>query len=189
MKKMRLGLLFFSVLGLVTTNFSGCKGGLSLSVGANGKTDSKSAALANEPEVTFKDLQGNSVTLASLKGKVVIVDFWATYCEPCQIEIPWLIELQQKYADKGFTVVGVAMDEEGQKLVGPFVKTTQYDVNGQKMLMNYPIVIGTDDTADKFGGLLGYPTNLIITRDGKIAKKIIGLGSFEDFESQIKKLL
>jgi thiol-disulfide isomerase/thioredoxin len=189
MKKMRLGLLFLSVLGMVTTNFSGCKGGYLFSVGANGKNDSKISALANEPEVTFKDLQGNTVTLASLKGKVVLVDFWATWCEPCQVEIPSLIELQQKYADKGFTIVGVAMDEEGKKIVDPFVKVTQYDVGGQKMLMNYPIVLGNDDIADQFGGLLGYPTNIILTRDGKIAKKFIGLADQDELESQIKKLL
>jgi thiol-disulfide isomerase/thioredoxin len=187
MKKTRWGLLLLSVLAMVTTDFSGCK--KEFSVGATGKTGEKVRALADEPVVTFKDLQGSNVTLASLKGKVVVVDFWATWCEPCQVEIPWLIELQQKYADKGLTIVAVAMDEEGQKVVEPFVKTTQYDVNGNKMLMNYSIVLGNDDIADQFGGLLGYPTNVIITRDGKIAKKFIGLGDQSELEDQIKKLL
>ena len=65
--------------------------------------------------MTFKDLQGKDVPLASLKGKVVVVNFWATWCEPCQVEIPWMIDFQQKYADKGFTLLGVAMDDEGKK--------------------------------------------------------------------------
>jgi thiol-disulfide isomerase/thioredoxin len=189
MKKMRWGTLFLAVLGLVTTDFSGCKGGYFFSVGANAKTDSKSTVLANEPEVTFKDLQGNNVTLASLKGKVVLVNFWATWCEPCQIEIPWMIEFQQKYGDKGFTLLGVAMDEEGKSVVDPFVKATQYDVDGSKMLMNYPIVLGSDDIADKFGGLIGLPTTVVISRDGKIQKKYIGLAQHDALEKQIQGLL
>ena len=72
------------------------------------------------PDVTFKDLDGERRPLSSLKGKVVVVNFWATWCDPCREEIPWLIEFQQKYADKGFTLVGVAMDEEGQ-VGGPAV--------------------------------------------------------------------
>ena len=88
--------------------------------------------MPNAPDVTFKDLQGKDVTLASLKGKVVVVNFWATWCEPCQIEIPWMIEFQQKYGDKGFTLLGVAMDEEGKSVVDPFVQKTQFDVDGTK---------------------------------------------------------
>src|SRR6201987_5991692 len=70
-----------------------------------------------EPVVTFKDLNGQDVPLGQYKGKVVLVNFWATWCEPCQIEIPWLIEMQQKYSAKGFTVLGVAMDDDGAKVV------------------------------------------------------------------------
>jgi thiol-disulfide isomerase/thioredoxin len=189
MKKMRLGLLFAAVLGLITTNFSGCKG--AFSVGATGKGDPKTGAkaLADEPQVTFKDLKGNDVTLASLKGKVVLVNFWATWCEPCQVEIPWMIEYQQKYADKGFTLLGVAMDEEGKKVVDPFVAATQFEVNGTKMLMNYPILLGSDDIADKFGGLIGLPTSVVISRDGKIQKKYIGLASFDELDKLIQGLL
>jgi thiol-disulfide isomerase/thioredoxin len=189
MKNMELGLLFLAVLGLVTTNFSGCKGGLGLSVGANGKSEAKKSPLADEPEVTFKDMQGNNVTLASLKGKVVLVNFWATWCEPCQVEIPWMIEFQQKYGDKGFTLLGVAMDEEGKSVVDPFVKETKYDVDGQKLLMNYPIVLGSDDIADKFGGLIGLPTSVMISRDGKIQKKYIGLAQHDALEKLIQSLL
>ncbi len=72
-----------------------------------------------EPEVTLKDLDGKDLSLAQYKGKVVLVNFWATWCEPCQVEIPWLIEMQQKYAARGFTVLGIAMDEEGASVVTP----------------------------------------------------------------------
>ena len=67
----------------------------------------------------FKDLDGKEVSLEDYKGKVVLVNFWATWCEPCRVEIPWLIEMQQKYGSKGFTVLGVAMDEEGKSVVSP----------------------------------------------------------------------
>ena len=145
--------------------------------------------LANEPDVTFKDLSGKDVSLASFKGKVVVVNFWATWCEPCQVEIPWMIGFQQKYADKGFTLLGVAMDDDGESVVEPFVQKTEFDVDGKKMAMNYPIVLGNDDLAGKFGGLLGLPTTFVISRDGKIVKRYIGLASRDDLEGEIKSLL
>ncbi len=141
------------------------------------------------PEVKFKDLEGKEVTLAQYKGTVVLVDFWATWCDPCYVEIPWLIEMQQKYAAKGFTVLGVAMDEEGKSAVTPFLAKERFDVNGQKLAMNYPIVLGNDDVADKFGGLLGYPTGFLITRDGKVVKKFQGLTSFDEIAKAIESQL
>ena len=141
------------------------------------------------PEVKFKDLDGKEVTLAQFKGTVVLVDFWATWCDPCYVEIPWLIEMQKKYAAKGFTVLGVAMDEEGKSAVTPFLAKERFDVNGQKLPMNYPIVLGNDDVADKFGGLLGYPTGFLITRDGKVVKKFQGLTSFDEIAKAIESQL
>lgn len=193
MKKILNGLLFFLVLAIATTDFSGCNsggffhsmlhgnGGASVNAGQSGG--------AAEPNVTFKDLDGKDVSLASLKGKVVVVNFWATWCEPCQIEIPEMIEFQQKYADRGFTLLGVAMDDEGKSVVAPFVQKTQFDVDGKKMTMNYPIVLGNDDLASKFGGIIGLPTTVVISRDGKIVKRFIGLASSDALESQIQKLL
>jgi cytochrome c-type biogenesis protein len=146
------------------------------------------SAMAAEPNVTFKDLQGNNVQLASLKGKVVLVNFWGTWCAPCREEIPLLIGMQQKYASKGFTLVGVATNDD-IKDVNPFVKNTQFDVSGQQMTMNYPIMMGTDDISSQFGGLIGMPTSILITRDGKIAKKYIGILSADqvvkDVEGQL----
>ena len=172
-------LLMLVVVASFTANFSGCKSG-----GAG-----TPKTLANEPEVTFKDLQGKDVSLASLKGKVVVVNFWATWCEPCQVEIPWMIDFQQKYADKGFTLLGVAMDDDGKSAVEPFVQKSQFDVDGKKMAMNYPIVLGNDDLAAKFGGLLGLPTSIVISRDGKVVKRYIGLASQDDLDREIKSLL
>jgi len=141
------------------------------------------------PEVTFKDLEAKDVTLGQYKGKVVLVNFWATWCDPCYIEIPWLIEMQQKYEAKGFTVVGISMDEEGQSAVAPFLAKERFNVNGQRLPMNYPIVIGNDEVADKFGGLLGYPTSFLISRDGKIVKKVQGLISYEELTKAIESQL
>ncbi len=152
----------------VAVGFSGCK----MTVPAAGSA-SKPAALADEPDVTFKDLQGKDVTLASFKGKVVLVNFWGTWCEPCRGEIPILIGMQQKYSPKGFTLLGAATNDE-EKTVDAFIHNTQFNVGGQQMTMNYPIVMGSDAISDKFGGLLGMPTSFLITRDGTIATRYIG---------------
>jgi thiol-disulfide isomerase/thioredoxin len=149
----------------------------------------KPGEMPNAPQVTFKDLQGNAVPLAQFKGKVVLVNFWATWCEPCRIEIPSLIEFQQKYAARGFTILGVAMDDEGASVVQPFVEKPQWDVDGKKVAMNYPIMLGNDDVAAKFGGLLGIPTSVLISRDGKVVKRIIGLISTDSLEREIQSLL
>ncbi len=101
------------------------------------------------------------------------MNFWGTWCEPCRGEIPILIAMQQKYGPKGFTLLGAATNDE-EKTVDSFIHTTQFNVGGQEMLMNYPIVMGSDDISTKFGGLLGMPTSYLITRDGKIAKRYIG---------------
>jgi thiol-disulfide isomerase/thioredoxin len=138
------------------------------------------------PDLRLKDVDGKDVALADLKGKVVFVNFWATWCEPCQIEIPWLIDMQAKYGPKGFTVVGVAMDEEGKSVVAPFVTKEKFDVNGQKAAMSYPIWLGTDDAADKFGGVLGYPTSFLISRDGKQVRKFQGLEGYDTLAKAIE---
>jgi thiol-disulfide isomerase/thioredoxin len=151
------------------------------------KTEASASAPA--PEVTFEDLNGKTVSLAEYKGKIVLVNFWATWCDPCYIEIPWLIEMQQKYGDKGFTVLGIAMDEEGKSAVSPFLAKERFNVNGQRLPMNYPIVLGNDAVADKFGGLLGYPTSFLISRDGQIIKKIQGLISYEEITKAIESQL
>jgi thiol-disulfide isomerase/thioredoxin len=174
-------LLLALVLCVATANFSGCS--------KNGSGPASGAALANEPDVTFKDLQGNDVSLGSLKGKVVLVNFWATWCEPCRTEIPWMIEFQQKYAGKGFTMLGVAMDDEGKAAVNPFIQKAQFDVNGHPSRMDYPIVLGNDDLASKFGGLIGLPTSVMISRDGKIEKRYIGLVNHDSIEKEIQSLL
>jgi thiol-disulfide isomerase/thioredoxin len=130
---------------------------------------------------TLKDVAGNNVKLASLKGKVVLLDFWATWCGPCKIEIPWFIEFQNKYGASGLQVVGVSVDDTVDKLK-PYVA---------EMKMNYPILqgLGHDDVQDAFGPIWGIPVTVVISRDGKICAKHTGMSSKESFENQIKALL
>ena len=142
-----------------------------------------------EPDLKLKDMNGNDVALTDFKGKVVFVNFWATWCDPCRVEIPWLIAMQNKYGPQGFTVVGIAMDEDGKSAVAPFLAKERFDVDGRKVPMNYPILLGTDDAADKFGGILGYPSSFVISRDGKIITKFQGLQSEDDLTKAIESQL
>ncbi len=182
MKRFALALLLLAAFSLLPSLESCRKFDVP---GATGGSSSLSLA----PNVTFKGLDGQDVSLASLKGKVVLVNFWATWCEPCQIEIPWMIGFQQKYASRGFTILGVGMDDEGKSAIEPFVNSRKFDVNGAKLSMNYPIFIGNDDVAQKFGGLIGLPTSILISRDGHIVKKYLGLASYDSLDKQIQGLL
>jgi thiol-disulfide isomerase/thioredoxin len=148
-------------------------------------------ALAGKPapDLKFKDLEGKQVALSDLKGKVVFLNFWATWCDPCRIEIPWLIEMQAKYGPQGFTVVGVAMDDEGKSVVAPFLEKERFDVNGQKLPISYPILLGSDDAAEKFGGILGYPTSFLLSRDGRIIEKFQGLQSEDELIKGVESQL
>jgi thiol-disulfide isomerase/thioredoxin len=141
------------------------------------------------PEIRLRNLNGKEVSLADYKGKVVLLNFWATWCDPCRVEIPWLIDLQAKYASRGFTVVGVAMDEEGKSVVAPFIEKERFDVNGKQLPMDYPILLGDDEASEKFGGILGYPTSFLISRDGKIVMKIQGLRSYDEIAQAIEAQL
>jgi thiol-disulfide isomerase/thioredoxin len=189
LKHFNLFLALALAVGLA--GIAGCRsrGAASVAADETGRPTNAGKELPNEPDVTFKDLQGKDVPLSSLKGKVVVVNFWATWCEPCRVEIPWMIDFQQKLSDKGFTLLGVAMDEEGKSVVEPFVEKTQFDVDGHTMTMNYPIVLGNDDLAAKFGGLIGLPTTVVISRDGKVAKRFIGIVSHDQLEKTIQGLL
>jgi len=153
------------------------------------KADNAARAAQLAPDFTLKDLDGKDVSLSQYKGQVVLVNFWATWCDPCYIEIPWLIEMQQKYAGKGFTILGVALDEEGKSVVAPWVAKERFDVGGQKLPMNYPILLGDDAVGDKFGGLLGYPTSILISRDGKIIKRVTGILTYDEISKAIESQL
>jgi thiol-disulfide isomerase/thioredoxin len=130
---------------------------------------------------TLKGLDNAPVRLADFKGKVLLLDFWATWCGPCKVEIPWFMELQKKYASRGFSVVGISTDDT-LALLKPYVTT---------MKMNYPVLQGKDrdDVMDAFGPIVGMPTTVMISRTGKICATHAGLTSREIFESEVQALL
>jgi len=140
-------------------------------------------------DFTLKDLEGHDESLGQFKGKIVLVNFWATWCGPCRIEIPWLMALQEKYGPQGFTVLGVAMDEEGKSAVAPFIQKERFKLGTDSQPVNYPILIGNDDVAEKFGGLVGLPTTILISQDGRQVKRIDGLLSYDEVDKTIQSLL
>ena len=131
-------------------------------------------------DFSLKDADGKTVRLSDYRGQVVLLDFWATWCGPCKIEIPWFVELQRKHKDRGFVVIGVSMDEDGWEAVKPFLR---------HMNVNYRVVIGNDTTAQSYGGVEALPTTFLIDREGKIAATHIGLASRRDFEDGVAQLL
>jgi thiol-disulfide isomerase/thioredoxin len=147
------------------------------------------SALPPAPAVSFQNLQGQTETLAQYRGKVVLVNFWATWCEPCRQEMPELIALQNEYGNKGFTVLGIAMDQSGKSAVAPFVAQREFKVGDKEQKLNYPIVLGNDDIATKFGGLFGLPTSFLITKNGRIETKVIGMIDYSGMKQLIQKSL
>jgi peroxiredoxin len=132
------------------------------------------------PEFTLKDSTGKVVHLSDYKGKVVLLDFWATWCGPCNIEIPWFTEFERKYKVRGFEVVGISMDDDGWKAIQPFV--TQKSIN-------YRIVLGDDKTGDLYGGIEALPTTFVVDREGRIASVHVGLSGRKEFQDAIESLL
>jgi peroxiredoxin len=133
------------------------------------------------PEFALKDSNGQTVHLTDYKGKVVLLDFWATWCGPCKVEIPWFIEFEQQFKDRGFAVLGVSMDEDGWDAVKPYIEDHK---------INYRVMLGNEQVSDIYGGLDSLPTTLLIDREGKIASVHIGLSrGKEEFRDDIDHLL
>jgi thiol-disulfide isomerase/thioredoxin len=142
--------------------------------------DVKAAGKPAPLHFTLKDMNGADVKLASFKGKVILLNFWATWCGPCKAEIPSLVELQHQYADD-LVVLGFSVDDTVDKMK-PYA--AQYKIN-------YPLLVGNgrEDVQEAFGPLFGIPVSVIIGRDGKIAKKHSGIATKAQFEREIKALL
>jgi thiol-disulfide isomerase/thioredoxin len=150
------------------------------SPGTGTTEDTAAADTSLAPGFTLPDLQGTPTRLSDFRGKVVLLDFWATWCGPCRMEVPHFKELIAKYGDRGFVVLGVALDETGAEVVRPFV---------QKNEIRYPIVIGDQYTAGRYGGVGALPTTFLLDRQGRVVKKYVGYRDLEVFEEDIRPLL
>lgn len=133
------------------------------------------------PDVTMTTLDGQEINLAQQDGKVVLVNFWATWCAPCRKEIPDLIDLYDEHKSDGLMVVGIALDKEGAEVVKPFV---------EKEKVNYPIVIDTSKTIEsQFDAMYGLPTTYVVNSEGKIVRRILGIFPVEKMEPKLEEML
>jgi cytochrome c biogenesis protein CcmG/thiol:disulfide interchange protein DsbE len=132
------------------------------------------------PDFTLRDATGRTVRLSDYRGRVVLLNFWATWCPPCKIEIPWFVEFQNKYQADGLTVLGVSMDEDGWKAVRPFLAARN---------INYTILLGNEDVSRLYGGIDSLPTTLLIGRDGRTEFYHAGLIPRAEYRTEIQELL
>ena len=130
---------------------------------------------------TLKDMHGKSVKMADFRGKVVLINFWATWCGPCKAEIPEFVELKEQYGAKGFEILGISVDDPAEALP-PFA---------ERYKMNYPVLVGLerDDVQEAYGPIFGIPTSMLVARDGTICRKFAGGLSKARLEREIKPLL
>jgi len=131
------------------------------------------------PDFSLADLKEATIKLSNYKGRVVLLDFWATWCEGCKVEIPWYMEFQKKYKESGLSVVGVSVDDDGWKSVKPFLEANQ---------VNYPVVIGDWNLAARFG-ITSLPVTLLVDRNGKVADFHVGMVDKDAFDREIQILL
>jgi len=138
------------------------------------------AKLAPAPVWQLRNVDGQTIHSSDFKGKVVILDFWATWCGPCQAELPGFIALQKQYEKQGLTVIGVSVDQ---------IQPAEVKKFAQKSGMNYPVVLSDSNTDQAFGGIDAIPTTFVIDREGRIVKQHLGFTEKEEFEKEIKPLL
>ncbi len=142
------------------------------------------------PNFTLTDLKGKKVSLASYRGKAVQLNFWATWCAPCKIETPWLIELQQKYAGQGFEILGVSFDDLNKDDPKSLAKDTAEIAKGAQALhIPYPVLIDGDSIAKAYGDVDVFPTSFFVDRKGTIVAASVGLTSKDELEANIRKAL
>ena len=132
------------------------------------------------PNFLLKTYKSNKIELVKLRGKVVIVNFWATWCPPCRAEIPDFVEVYDAYKSKGLQIIGIALDEDGWSKVNPFV---------EKNKISYPVVLGTAEVVQRYGGIEAIPTTFIVDKKGNIVDHQVGMMTKEILEKKIKVLL
>jgi peroxiredoxin len=167
----------FVILALsVSLLLSGCSGRPPGTASAKSTKNRKPA-----PDFTLKDASGNPVKLSDFHGKVVLLNFWATWCGPCALEVPWFVEFEQQMKSRGLEVVGVSMDEEGWSVIKPFLAEHK---------VNYRVLLGNDSVSQLYGGVESLPTTFIIDRDGRIAvPPHVGLADKNEYLQEIQSVL
>lgn len=180
---MRYALLFLLSIGLL----GGCGGEEDPSPENAPRTsgEAKSGTVYDDPkpapDVSMTTLSGDKINLSEQSGKVVLVNFWATWCAPCRKEIPDLIDLYSTYKSEGLLIVGVSTDEEGRSVVAPFV---------EKESINYPIVTDTSKTLQsQFDSMYGLPTTYVVNPQGKIVRRILGIFPTEEMTPKLEEML
>ena len=141
------------------------------------------------PAFSLKDLKGADVTMTQQRGKVILINFWATWCGPCKAEMPILMKLQKVHGPAGLVVLGVSMDEEGASVITPWLQKTKFVVDGAQTPMNFPILLGTPQVSTAYGEIEALPATFIIDRQGKIIQRIDGPIEFKDIDRTVKPLL
>ncbi len=132
------------------------------------------------PDFNLATPTGQAMKLSDFHGKAVLLNFWATWCEPCKVEMPWFVELQKKYGPQGLQVLGVAMDDASPDAIESFAK---------KMGVNYPILVGKEEVGAQYGGIDYLPSTFYISRDGKVLDHVFGLVSRSEIEGNVEKAL
>ncbi len=132
------------------------------------------------PDFTLQSLNGKTVHLSDYRGKAVLLNFWATWCPPCKIEMPWFVELQKRYGPEGLQIIGIAMDDAKPQEIAAFAK---------EMGVNYPVLIGKEAVGDAYGGVQFLPDSFYIDRNGKVVDKAFGLKGRGEIEDGIKKII
>jgi thiol-disulfide isomerase/thioredoxin len=165
--------LFVIVTTAFLMLFDGCHSS------SHGESVQKGAVGTNAPEFSLSDLKGQKLSLSDHKGKVVLLDFWATWCGPCEEEIPQFIQLQNQYGAQGLQIIGLSMDDSA-KPVNAFY---------ERVKMNYPVAVADANLGQLYGGVFGLPVNFVIARDGRIAAKFVGATDIETIRKAIETQL
>jgi thiol-disulfide isomerase/thioredoxin len=169
------------VLSLATAGLAGCNQDL-----ASPPQPKENVIAAGEigsrlPDFSVKDLQGREISSSDLRGKVVLIDFWATWCQPCKKEMPGYQKLLDRYGPRGFVVLGFKFDT--------MMDTEDPVLFGKRMGVRYPVAVASDELKQKFGGIEGLPTTMLYDRDGVLRKKVIGFEYTDAFETALTGLI